>query len=354
MSAKSTVVAAWLGAVDAYVKNLRVLRYAVGSTLAMTVALGFDWQLSFLTPVLTLSFLATPAPRPTLKEGAMFVVTIGIACMAGLLLSRFMLHYAFVYVPFAGLVLLRLFHAKSGGTSPLLITWMLIALLVIPLVAMQSPGIANFIARNIVFGALVSMLVVWLSYALLPDPVGIDGLQAAQATGEIPPPPTKGERFATALESTVVVFPLLTLFYMLEWLDSVLILIFVAILSLQPGFAKNFQAGKALIVGNVIGGVAAIVFYELLVAVPEFAFMVLLTLFSALMFGALVFSGKPKAPLYGMAFSTVLLVIGSTTSSSGEAGAKVYTRVFQIMLAVGYVVAAFGTIEWFKRHRREA
>ena len=64
-----------------------------------------------------------------------------------------------------------------------------------------------------------------------------------------------------------------------------------------------------------------------------------------------MFSGKKSAPLYGMAFSTVLLVIGSVTSSSGDAGAKVYTRIVQIMLAVAYVVAAFGVIERISKRR---
>ena len=56
------------------IADLRILRYAVGSTLAMAVAMGLDWPLSFLTPVLTLSFLASPAPRPTLKMGLGFIL----------------------------------------------------------------------------------------------------------------------------------------------------------------------------------------------------------------------------------------------------------------------------------------
>jgi len=346
-------VAHWLGNGEVYVRNLQILRYAVGSTLAMTIALGFDWQLSYLTPVLTLSFLATPTPRPTLKGGAAFVAMIAAACLAGLLLSHYTLGHPFVFLPAAGLVLLRLFYAKTGGTSPLLVTWFLIALLVVPMVAMQSAELASFIARNIVFGAFVTILVVWLSYALLPDPDSL-GVELMDEAADAPPPPPARERFLIALENTAVVFPLLVLFQMFELLSSVLILIFVAILSLQQGFAKNFKAGKALIIGNVMGGIFAIVFYEILVVVPVFLFMMLLTLLSGLLLGSQVFSGKPAAPLYGMAFSTVLLVIGSTTSSSGDADAKVYTRIIQIMVAVGYVVTAFGTIEWFKKNWQRA
>ena len=50
-------------------RTVRVLRYATGAALAMAVAMGIDWQLSYLLPVLSLSFLASPDPCPTLKQG---------------------------------------------------------------------------------------------------------------------------------------------------------------------------------------------------------------------------------------------------------------------------------------------
>ena len=81
--------------------------------------------------------------------------------------------------------------------------------------------------------------------------------------------------------------------------------------------------------------------------------VLLLTLLAGLVFGERVFSGKPAAPLYGMAFSTLLLIIGSVTSGTGDAGAEVYTRVFQIIVAVLYVVFAFGLIDRLGQEYRE-
>jgi hypothetical protein len=309
----------------------------------MAIAMGFGWSLSFLTPVLALSFFASPAPRPSLKNGVTFVAVIGAACLVGLVVGERLIVYPFVFVPFLGLVLFRLFFAKSGGAPPLLITWLLIAVLIIPLIVLQSPDLARWLTAGIFTGASMTILVVWLSYGLFPDPPGIfpEGAQGKTAAA---PPPTE-QRLRDAALSTAVVMPIVLLFYSLEFLNSILIMVFVAILSMQPGFAKNFKAGAALILGNVIGGAAAIVFYNLLVVVPEFFFLIVLTFLAGLLFGARVFSGKPTAPLYGMAFSTVVLVIGSVTSGDGEAGAKVYSRIIQIMIAVAYVVVAFGIVE---------
>ena len=215
---------------------------------------------------------------------------------------------------------------------------------------MQAVGLANFVAQGIVAGAIVTILLVWTVYFFLPEPSDL-GESPAPAAVEKPIPPPM-DRFKSALLSTVVVWPVMALFYMFERLESLLILIFIAILAQQPGFAKDFKVGKALIVGNAIGGAAALVMYEVLVIVPEYGFMLLLTLLAGLIFGARVFSGKPTGALYGMAFSTLLLVIGSVTSGDDDAGSKVYARVFQIIVAVSYVVLAFGYIDRLLEDRR--
>ncbi len=311
----------------------------------MVVAMGFGWSLSYLTPVLALSFFALPKPRPSLKDGVTFVSVIAVACIAGLFVGQQLIPYPFVFIPIMGLLLFRLFYAKSGGAPPLLVTWLMIAFLVIPLITLQSPAVAKWLAAGILIGAAATILVVWLAFGLLPDPAGAHAAPSSQPKSDAPAAPSTGQRLRDAALSTVVVLPVVVLFYSLEFLNSILIMIFVALLSMQPGFAKNFKAGAALIVGNVIGGAAAILFYNLLVLVPELYFLVILTLLAGLFFGTRVFSGKPTAPLYGMAFSTVLLVIGSVTSGEGDAGTKVYSRVLQIMIAVGYVVVAFGLVE---------
>jgi len=322
----------------------------------MTLALGIEWQLSFLAPVLSLSFLASPGPRLTLRQGIRFVSTVAVTCLAGFLLGKHLIALPLVYVPFTGLLLLRIFYMKASGRSPVLTTWILIAVLAIPLITMTSPQIAGLVAMGLLFSATVTVGVVWLSYGLLPDPRGTHVNEGNAAVAAATPTlPSSIERFHTAAVSTLVVLPVLILFYSLQMHDALLILIFVALLSSQPGFASNFKVGKALVIGNIMGGVAAIILYELLVLVPEFQFLIMMTLLSGLIFGSKVFSDKPTAKLYGMAFSTLLLVIASTTSSgSAEAESEVYTRVAQIIVAVVYVVMAFGVADRFMKKRGRA
>ena len=112
MSADTRYAVETLGKWELDHRSVRVLRYAAGSTIALTVALAINWPLAYLTPVLSLVFLASPAPRPSLKSGIGFVVIIAIACLAGLLLGNYLISYPLVYIPFTGLsVRVDVFHA---------------------------------------------------------------------------------------------------------------------------------------------------------------------------------------------------------------------------------------------------
>jgi hypothetical protein len=154
------------------------------------------------------------------------------------------------------------------------------------------------------------------------------------------------------LTSTLVIMPAYFVFYYASITNALLILVFIAIMSMQPAFAKDWKVGKALIFGNTIGGLAAILAYEILTVVPEYSFLIMLVLFGGLVFGQYVFSKNPLASIYGMAFSTFLLIICSVTAGDSDgAGSKVWSRVWQIMVAVVYAVSAFGLIEKYKASR---
>ncbi len=56
------------------------------------------------------------------------------------------------------------------------------------------------------------------------------------------------------------------------------------------------------------------------------------------------------APLYGMAFSTLLLLIGGGTMPIGdEVDTKFIIRILHIVLATGYIVGASALVERLRR-----
>jgi hypothetical protein len=251
------------------------------------------------------------------------------------------LPYPIVFIPLIGLILLHVFYATPKQIPPFLKLFLLLTLSAIPFLGLQSMMLASGFAMALIVNGAATVSLVWLVYGIFPDRNIEPTISKPQKN--VPQLPDS-IRFQNALVSTMVVFPALLLFFFFEWVSGLTALIFIMILAMQPGFAKGFKAGGLMILANIAGGIGAILVYELLVITPVFIFMLLLVALFGLIFGSRLFSGKPAAQLYGTAFSTFLLIIAMTTSGESEAGAKVYTRIFLIMVAVIYVVVMSGFV----------
>ncbi|MCK5412380.1 MAG: DUF2955 domain-containing protein [Gemmatimonadetes bacterium] len=332
-------------------RHAAILRYAVGVTIATAVALGVAWPLSYLTPVLTATFLAPPGRPVPLKVGVGFVLTVAAACLFALVFSAALLPYPVAYTLLIGWLLAVMFFARASGAPPVLILWMLIAMMIIPVLMLESADLAGFIAGQLVFGSAAAILFVWLAHGLVPAPPDPPSPATPTAATETITPSTR-EHVRDAATSTLVVFPVVMLFTFFQLTEHLLVLIFIALLGQQIRLGAGRQAGYAMIVANVAGGIVSIAFYNLLVAVPWLPFLLVLTLLCGLLFGSLLFSEHKYAKLAGSAFTTVLLIIGSTTTSTSEAGGKVVTRVLQIIAAVLYLVVALNLVDKLGRRRR--
>jgi len=332
-------------------RHAAILRYAVGVTIATAVALGVAWPLSYLTPVLTATFLAPPGRPVSLKVGVGFVLTVAGACLFALLFSAALLPYPVAYTLLIGWLLAVMFFARGSGAPPVLILWMLIAMMIIPVLMLESADLAGFIAGQLVFGSAAAIVFVWLAHGLVPAPPDPPSPATPTAATETITPSTR-EHVRDAATSTLVVFPVVMLFTFFQLTEHLLVLIFIALLGQQIRMGAGRQAGYAMIVANVAGGIVSIAFYNLLVAVPWLPFLLVLTLLCGLLFGSVLYSDREYAKLAGSAFTTVLLIIGSTTTSTSEAGGKVVTRVLQIIAAVLYLVVALNLVDKLGRRRR--
>ena len=326
-----------------------ILRYALGSTFMVALAMGYGWELSFLLPILGLDFLSAGKDNPSLREAFKSIAIISMASIVGLLFSYLFLQTPIIHILLTFLLLLFLFYTNSSFISPMVKVWLIIAVMLIPNVALLSIDLAETIAGGLMINMALAILVVWFIFAIIPKRVTSKNSTAIVAQKEETP---KQVRFKFAITNTLVIMPVYLLFYYYQLSSYLLILIFIALLSMQPAFAKNFKGGFAMILGNLIGGLLSILVYELLTVVPTFGFLIVLVLISGLFLGSRAFSDRKTAKLYAMGFSTFLLIICSVTGSGTlDAGAKLWSRILQIMLAVTYVVLAFGLINRFRESR---
>lgn len=359
-------------------KSAQVHRLAFGMTLSAGIAFYYAWPLAFISPVLCAKLLSLPRVIP-LKAGVGIVAILGATFLASSTLLLPTLAYPPVHLLLVGLILFHLFYAKARGANPIVVVFAVIGVLAIPLVGSISRTLAEGVARGMTMGAALAVVMVYVSAALFPDPVEPGGGEAGQpgrvgregdveresegsaaageegAGAEDPDAEarrTQTSRIALALRSWAVIYPLYVIFLLFSLVNLAVILIFAALLGLEPTFGRHWAAGRGLILSNLAGGLVAVVLYKLLVWVPAYAFFLLLVALAGLVVGRLIFSGTPLGKLMAAGITTVFVVLGPTLTGEAEAGAKLYLRVVQIMAAVLYVVTAFGIIERLTRGRR--
>lgn len=319
-----------------------LFRYAFGSTLLMCIAMTFVWDMAYLTPVLALSFIAPGTTVPSFKKGILFVITIAITTFIGFVFTKFFIHMKLVFIPIQTLAIFGIFYTNKLNAQ--VKVFMLISLLLIPLLGMQSIKIAHAFMVTFITGACITIVLVWLIFALFPD----KGISANEikSISKANQNNDEKERFYRSLEKILIVLPIVLCFFFFQWTGAVLVLIFVAILSMQETF--NLKSGFAMIIGNLGGGILAIIAFQILTMVPFYPMLICIITLGSLFCASHLFSNKKIAPLFGMGFSTFLLITGQFLTSTDDASANVWIRVFQIMTAIAYVLIAFSISKAFK------
>jgi len=334
-------------------RRARVFRLAFGMTLSAAVAFGLAWPMAFLTPVLAAKLLSLPKVLP-LKAGLGFIVLLAVTLFLGTRILLPTLDYPLVYLLLIGLVIFLLFYAKAGGTNPVLVVLLLLGALAVPLLGTVSDALAFAVAEGLIFAAVVSVVILYVSAAVFPDPHIPPGIAAAEAAKKVPKEgtPDTRTRAVLALRSTAVLYPLAIVIQMFSRVDLTIVLVQVALLSLEPTFGKHLRAGAGLILANLTAGLVAVVIYQLLLFVPSFTFFLLLVLLAGLWAGKWIFSDHVLGKLLSAGITAVFIILGPAIMGDADAGAELASRIFWIMFAVVYVVMAFGLLERLTRGRR--
>ena len=331
---------AWLRVIAADPVSVRVIRLALGVSLSVALAYGIEWPLAFLLPVLTAVFLSLPLPMPSLAGGLRNVLHSLLAFGIGLVFSLFFINFPMAYLLMLGLVLFHLYYYLNRGGSFWFTLMSMIAILLLPMLANTAEGLATGLALGFIGTSWLTMIMVWIAHLLVPDPIH----------GKLPPRPGFQPGYSamaakTALKSTVVVFPLASLFIIFDLMDFLLVMIFSAIFILKPELSKGKEAGTNSLISTILGGLIAWVFYWLIVAVPQYHFFIVLMFFTTLVFAMNIFSGKPRAKYYGSALSALLVLINGSMAADAEFSALFMQRIALIVLAVIYIITMLKVLD---------
>ena len=322
--------------------SVRILRYAFGVTLSAALAYGIAWPLSFLLPVLVSFMLSLPLPMPPLARGLRNMWYTLVAFGFGLLFALFFLQFPLAFLLLLGFVMYQLYYYLNRGGSLWLTLMSILAILLLSMLGNSHEGLASGVSLNFIWTGWLTIVVVWVSYMLVPDPEETPFPQAPGFQPGYAQPAAEA-----ALKSTVVILPLASLFFLFDLTSYMLVMIFAALFILKPELSAGREAGMNSLVSTLLGGAFAWVFYWLIVAVPEFWFYVALMALTALYFGTQVFSGKPTAKYYNSALIALLILVNGSMGEGSEFAENFIMRVILITLAVTYIVTALRVLDSF-------
>ena len=332
-------------------QTLRTIRLALGITAAVAVSYGIGWPLSYLVPILTILFLVLPA-WITWPGALKVLVLLAAALSIGVLISEFVLHFPLLCVPLYALLFFMIYYNDTPGAPPLVPLFMTMGITMIPIISFNGIMVSNLVAMALLFGMAVALVFAWLFHSLLPDSLAKQPASTKkQPDHSAPPEVSEKERARLALVSTIVASTAVLLFFAFNLSQYALAMLYICIMAGTPDKNASVKFIKGSALATVIGGVAVIIAYNLLVVAPTYLFLVFLVLLFSLLFSERIYSGSPLAPAFQSGFTTFLVLLGSSTGSSDAASSDFYLRIAQILFAGLFTVLGLVVVEHLLRPR---
>ncbi|PKG40668.1 hypothetical protein CXF74_01900 [Psychromonas sp. Urea-02u-13] len=321
---------------------MRQMRFAFGVTLSAALAYGINWPLAFLLPIFSCMLLALPFPKPSLQASLKNMLNTLKAFALGLVFSLFFLQYPIAYILMLGLALFHIYYYLNRGGSFWLTLMSLIAILILPMIANTSEGLAIGFSAGFVYSSWLTIAMIWLMHFIFPDP----------QFSAFPTPPGFQKKYAKvaaqlALKSTLVTFPVAAVFISYGLIDYLLVMVFAALFILKPELSAGIDAGKNSMISTLLGGAYAWVFYWLMVAVPQYHFFLMLLLATSLYFARNIFSSKSTAKYYSSALIAMLVVFNSSMVAGADFNAILINRIVLISGAIAYIVTMLKVLDHF-------
>jgi hypothetical protein len=328
----------------------RILRLALGTSISLWISQAAGWSLSYIAPVITLSLLAMPVSRPQPK----FFVVVGVAMIGSvygaLIFLPMLIHQELVGLILVGLALFHSFYFTARGGSQAVGTLVTIALALTVAVGTVSVDALLAVAGGLAAGVLVGVPVAMLSHAMIADPP-----PAGAAASEVPrPTPGLATARGDAMRSLVLIVPILL------WLlvsggsaGNMAVLIKVAAMGQEVSVGGTRRAARSLIASTLVGGVAAIIGWQLLRIWPSLTLYVLLIALAGLVFGSRIFAGdgvRRDGATWSYAYLTMIVVLAPAALDGdfgSSAGARFYDRLAMFSWATLYGVLAVYAFDAF-------
>jgi len=337
------------------IASVRILRLALGTSLSLWFSQAVGWQLSFIAPVITMLILGMPMPALKLKAGIAFTLVLTLSLYAGMLLVPTLLHQTAVGVLLLGLALYWSFYFTAKGGPAVLGTFATVGIALTVAVGSVSVGALLEVASSMSIATAVGVLFVWIAHALLPDSMAADaGPVAAGKKPESPKPDLTTARWS-AFRSLLIVMPVaLIMLFSAASTAYVPVMLKVASMGQQATNEAARDAGSSLILSTIIGGVGAIIGWQILSIAPTLLIYTLAIGLAGLVIGPKIFQAAathPQAATWSYGYLTMLVILAPAVMDGiggDPASLKFWDRIIMFVLTTIYAVVAVYVVDAFR------
>ena len=214
---------------------------------------------------------------------------------------------------------------------------------------------------NFSVGALVGVLFVWIAHAILPDGKAIMPDTAAPAKPPAPPKPDLSAARWSAFRSTLIVLPI-ALWFLFSAASAAYVPVMIKVASMGQQAINDAArlAGRSLVMSTIIGGIGAIIGWQVLSIAPTLTVYTLIIASGALLMGPRIFQGRamhPQGATWSYGFLTMIVILAPAVMDSaggGPAGIKFWDRIIMFGGTTIYALATVYIFDAFTASRKRA
>jgi len=331
---------------------------ALATSICMFVSQVANWQMSFIAPVFTMFILALPLPVLKLSSGIKFILVFVGSIYASLLLLPVVVNYQMAGLLLVALALFLSFYFTARGGSAVLGAFVTVGITLVAAVGSVSVDAVLGLIGGLNIGIVVGVLFVWVGHALIPDSLATPMDAPPPAA---PPPATKPDNVEarrSAYRSLLIVMPILIWFLLSSASASyVAVMIKVASMGQQASLDHTRKAAKSLLVSTLLGGLAAIIGWQVLSIYTSLVLYCLLVGLCGLIFGTRIFQGRgmgPEGATWSYAYLTMIIILAPAVldgQTGDAAGGAFWSRLLMFMGASLYGVFAVYIFDLFNSEK---
>jgi DUF2955 family protein/fusaric acid resistance family protein len=304
-------------------------RIALAAAFGLTLGEVLGWDFPFLPAMLAVQLLSA-RDSLSVKKGVAVIAVMAAACAFAVLVSQIFVDSPLVLLLAVSLVTFLAFLLLARGQAAGVAAMFLITTAVVPLLAIESVSVAQGFIYSVLAGSALAVLLTFAAQAFFPMRVPAEPVSA----------PAQQERAVVALAlANATVLMSLVIYFMLTVSPVSIVAVLTVISILRQPADLGGGTAVGLILGNLVGGLAATAAYLLVTLLPSPAFLLLVVLLVGLLFGNQIARGGASAPIYTVGLMTFLIVLGLGISPlPQDSSAFFISRVFDVMLASIYAI----------------